>query len=157
MKKWLFNWYIFPTCYLTLRHLRNWKAMRTHLLTSGQTDQCWKVSIVKAFFKQKPNQSWGTTRLLNEHSVVTPLQDIFPTRLHSFVTFVNKVDTYLLLVNNTRLPTSFQQVSQSRVEFYSTNKLFNYNLQTQTRFLSPDLNMWLKSIIQDQCVMPMHT
>jgi len=116
-----------------------------------------KYQLLRLFFKQKPNQSWGTTRLLNAHSVVTPLQDIFPTRLHSFVTFVNKVDTYLLLVNNTRLPTSFQQVSQSRVEFYSTNKLFNYNLQTQTRFLSPDLNMWLKSIIQDQCVMPMHT
>ena len=129
----------------------------TFWLQDKLTTSVEKYQLLRLFSSRNQINLGGTTRLLNAHSVVTPLQDIFPTRLHSFVTFVNKVDTYLLLVNNTRLPTSFQQVSQSRVEFYSTNKLFNYNLQTQTRFLSPDLNMWLKSIIQDQCVMPMHT
>ena len=123
--KWLFNWYIFPTCYLIPRgsHLRNWQAMRTPFDFRTNWPVLKSINYWGFFFKQKPNQSWGTTRFLNAHSVVTPLLDIFPTRLHSFVTFVNKDDTYLLLVNNTRLPTSFQQVSQSRVEFYSTNKL----------------------------------
>ena len=108
---------------------KTWSESEAHHFKRAPKDVVFLVSewqfhqLLRLFFQAETKSILGTTRFLNAHSVVTPLQDIFPTRLHSFVTFVNKDDTYLLLVNNTRLPTSFQQVSQSRVEFYSTNKL----------------------------------
>ena len=78
--KWLFNWYIFPTCYLTLRgsHLRNWQAMRTPFDFRTNWPVLKSINYWGFFFKQKPNQSWGRRAFWMHIQLWRPFRISFP-------------------------------------------------------------------------------
>lgn len=87
--KWLFNWYIFPTCYLIplASHFRNWQAMRTPF-DFGKNWPVLKSINCKCFLSRYQSNLGGRAFWMNIQWWRP--QAIFPTRLHSFVTFVKK-------------------------------------------------------------------